>query len=217
MQKIDQFLTGCNSRSTGCDDDVSPKLILLSGIDASAMTRNRARAFSLPNMIGCKQSATITARYYKNILCKHCIYVYLKKTVSIIPFWENKRDGLTTTSNKKDHEAWKYKTRNLWKVLRRQDSLSIWNLKRVTEIRNITLIILHSIFYDWDKIQRNKYGSTYNINTPVEIDHRISSRTIVLILLTRNYISRLSTLHNDHRKNIYCRVPMNPELLLYRM
>ena len=69
-------------------------------------------------------------------------------------------------------------------------------LKRVTESRNKISSILHSIFHDWDKIQRKKYGGTYHINTPVEIDHRISPRTIfiVLVLLVRNHIS---TLHND--------------------
>lgn len=64
MQKRNQIPTDRNSRSpveVGCDDDVSPKLKLLSGIDASAMARNRARVFSLPNMIRNKQSASITA------------------------------------------------------------------------------------------------------------------------------------------------------------
>ena len=42
-----------NSWSTGCDEeDNSPKLKLLSGIDAFAMARNFARAFSLPDTIG---------------------------------------------------------------------------------------------------------------------------------------------------------------------
>ena len=61
-----------------------------------------------------------------------------------------------------------------------------------------TLVILHSMSHDRDKIRR-KYGGTYHISTPVEIDHRISPRRIfiVLVLLTRNYVS---TLYRDHRK-----------------
>ena len=37
-------------------------VILLSGIGASAMARYRVRAFNLPNMIGNKQLASITAK-----------------------------------------------------------------------------------------------------------------------------------------------------------
>ena len=73
-KEIDQILTSCNSRSisTGCDVDVSPKLKLLSGIDALAMARNRARAFSLPkhNWKISKNRPRKTARYY---LLKHTV------------------------------------------------------------------------------------------------------------------------------------------------
>ena len=79
---------------TGSDDDDSPKLILLSGIDASAMARNRARAFNLPNKNENKYLASITPRYSKHILCKHCIYVDLKSTV-LTPFRESNKDGMT--------------------------------------------------------------------------------------------------------------------------
>ena len=49
------------------------------------------------------------------------------------------------------------------------------------------------------KFKKEIIKAAYHVNAPVEIDHRISPRTIfiVLVLLTRNYIS---TLHNDHRR-----------------
>ena len=50
----------------------------------------------------------------------------------------------------------------------------------------------------WDKIQR-KEGGTYDVNKPVEIENRISPRTIfiVLALLTRSCIN---TLHKRSQK-----------------
>ena len=76
--------------------------------------------------------------------------------------------------------------------------------KKGTETRYKTSSNLHSIFQDWDIIQTNKYGGTYHIITPVENDHRISHRTIfiVLALLAKNYIS---TLRNDYRKKLLSR------------
>ena len=67
---MDQILTDCNSRSTGCDDDASlaPKLKELSGIDSSAMARYRERVLRLPNMIGNKQPS-MTARYFRKTYC----------------------------------------------------------------------------------------------------------------------------------------------------
>ena len=154
------------------------------------MSRNRVRVFSLPNMIGNKQSTSIKARYFKNVLCKHCIYVDLKNTIKYYSWRTKKMERLTTTTNKKDREACRYKTQKLRKsIVRRGTVFGI--LKRVTESTNKTLIILHSIFHDWNKIRSRKYGDTYHINTPVEIDHRISPRTIfmVLALLARNCVS----------------------------
>ena len=53
-KKSDTYCLQVVTLETCCESEISLNLILLSDIGASAMARNRERAFSLPIIVGCK-------------------------------------------------------------------------------------------------------------------------------------------------------------------